>query len=169
MKRWNRVLSIALGLLLVFGVCAKYETVTYASELTNDSIKEKEAEINRAKEEKKALQSGLTDVQALKKQLEASKAELAGYVEELDANLTNIQEKINELKEMITQKEEEIEQKGIELEEAISVQQQQYEAMKTRIKFMYEKGDTMYLELILGSESFGDMLNKAEYIEKLSA
>ena len=113
MKRWNRVLSIALGLLLVFGVCAKYETVTYASELTNDSIKEKEAEINRAKEEKKALQSGLTDVQALKKQLEASKAELAGYVEELDANLTNIQEKINELKEMITQKEEEIEQKGI--------------------------------------------------------
>ena len=155
MKRWNRVLSIALGLLLVFGVCAKYETVTYASELTNDSIKEKEAEINRAKEEKKALQSGLTDVQALK-------AELAGYVEELDANLTNIQEKINELKEMITQKEEEIEQKGIELEEAISVQQQQYEAMKTRIKFMYEKGDTMYLELILGSESFGDMLNKAE-------
>lgn len=169
MKRWNRVLSIALGLLLVFGVCAKYETVTYASELTNDSIKEKEAEINRAKEEKKALQSGLTDVQALKKQLEASKAELAGYVEELDANLTNIQEKINELKEMITQKEEEIEQKGIELEEAISVQQQQYEAMKTRIKFMYEKGETMYLELILGSESFGDMLNKAEYIEKLSA
>lgn len=101
--------------------------------------------------------------------MEASKAELAGYVEELDANLTNIQEKINELKEMITQKEEEIEQKGIELEEAISVQQQQYEAMKTRIKFMYEKGDTMYLELILGSESFGDMLNKAEYIEKLSA
>ena len=162
-------MSIALGLLLVFGVCAKYETVTYASELTNDSIKEKEAEINRAKEEKKALQSGLTDVQALKKQLEASKAELAGYVEELDANLTNIREKINELKEMITQKEEEIEQKGIELEEAISVQQQQYEAMKTRIKFMYEKGDTMYLELILGSESFGDMLNKAEYIEKLSA
>lgn len=162
-------MCVALGFLLVFGICARYRTVSYASELTNDSIREKEAEINRAKEEKKALQSGLTDVQSLKKQLEASKAELSGYVKELDANLADIQAKINELKTMITEKEEEIEQKGIELEEAISVQQQQYEAMKTRIKFMYEKGDTMYLELILGSESFGDMLNKAEYIEKLSS
>lgn len=169
MRRWGKALCVALGFLLVFGIAARYETVTYASGLTNNSIKEKEAEINRIKEEKKALQSGLTDVQSLKKQLEASKAELDNYVKELDGNLANIQARINELKTMITEKEEEIEQKGAELEEAILAQQQQYEAMKTRIKFMYEKGDTMYLELILGSKSFGDMLNKAEYIERLSA
>ena len=169
MKRWNKALCVALGFLLVFGVAGKYETATYASELTNDSIREKEAEIGRAREEKKALQNGLTDVQALKKQLEASKAELNSYVQQLDANLSNIQAKIDELRTMITEKEAEIEQKGQELEEALEKQRQQYEAMKTRIKFMYEKGDTMYLELILGSKSFGDMLNKAEYIEKLSA
>lgn len=169
MRRWNKALCAVLVFLLVFGVAAEYETVTYASELTNDSIKEKEAEIKRVKEEKKALQNGLTDVQALKKQLEASKAELNSYVQQLDANLSNIQAKIDELKTMITEKEAEIEQKGRELEEALERQRQQYEAMKTRIKFMYEKGDTMYLELILGSKSFGDMLNKAEYIEKLSA
>ena len=34
---------------------------------------------------------------------------------------------------------------------------------------MYEKGDTLYLELFFGSDSFGDMLNKADYIEMLSA
>ncbi len=41
--------------------------------------------------------------------------------------------------------------------------------MKKRIKFMYERGDTLYLELLMESGTFADMLNKAEYIETLSA
>ncbi len=168
-KQGKRALCVLICFLAVTAVAGKDRSITYASDLTNDSIREKEAEINKAREEKKALQNGLTDIQALKKALEASKKELAGYVEELDANLVSIQTKINELKTMISEKEEEIDQKANELEEALEVQQQQYEAMKTRIKFMYEKGETMYLELLLGSESFGDMLNKADYIQKLSA
>ena len=148
---------------------SKYQVPAFASELTNDSIKQKEAEINKAKDEKKALQSGLTNVKEIKKQLEKSKAELADYVEELDAELVAIQNKINDLKNLITEKEEEIDQKTQELTEALSVQQAQYEAMKSRIKFMYEKGDSLSLELLFGSDSFGDMLSKAEYIEMLSA
>ena len=169
MKRVKRAFCVILSLLLFSAGAGKFRTVTYASELTNDSIREKEAEINRAKKEKNELQSGLTDVKAIKKELENAKADLANYVEELDANLTAIQNKINELKEKITEKEEEIAQKTVELEEAVEEQKKQYEAMKTRIKFMYERGETMYVELLLGAGSFGDMLNKAEYIEKLSA
>ena len=80
-----------------------------------------------------------------------------------------IQAKIEDLKTQISEKEEQIVQKTQELEDAVSVQQAQYEAMKTRIKFMYEKGDSLSIELLFSSESFGDMLNKAEYIEMLSA
>lgn len=169
MKRWKRLFCVVLGFALILGTAFKYQTTALASELTNDSIKQKEAEINKAKEEKKALQSGLTNVKEIKKQLEQSKADLANYVEELDANLVEIQAKIDDLKTQISQKEEEIVQKTGELEEAVSVQQTQYEAMKTRIKFMYEKGDSLSMELLFSSESFGEMLNKAEYIEMLSA
>ncbi len=169
MKRWKRLFCVALGFILVLGTASKYQVSAFASELTNDSIKQKEAEINKAKDEKKALQSGLTNVKEIKKQLEKSKAELADYVEELDAELVAIQNKINDLKNLITEKEEEIDQKAQELTEALSVQQAQYEAMKSRIKFMYEKGDSLSLELLFGSDSFGDMLSKAEYIEMLSA
>lgn len=169
MKRLKKALCLVLCLLLVTGVAEKSKTTAYASELTNDSIRQKEAEISKAKEEKKALQSGLTDVKELKKQLEASKADLADYVAELDANLEQIQAKIDELKRLIAEKEEQIETKTQELEEALEVQQAQYEAMKTRIRFMYERGDTLFLELILGSGSFGEMLNKADYIEMLSS
>lgn len=169
MKRWKRLFCILLGLCLVLGTASKYQTTALASELTNDSIKEKEAEISKAKEEKKELQNGLTNVKEIKKQLEQSKEDLAEYVEELDANLVSIQTKIDELKTLISQKEEEIAEKAVELEEALQVQQDQYEAMKTRIQFMYEKGDTLAIELLFSAEGFGDMLNKADYIEMLSA
>lgn len=85
------------------------------------------------------MQSGLTNVKELKKQLEASKADLASYVAELDGNLSDIQAKIDELKALIETKEQEITEKEAELETALATQQAQYEAMKSRIKFMYER------------------------------
>lgn len=161
-------MCVALGFALIFGMALRYPDTAFASELSNDSIKQKEAEISKAKEEKKALQSGLTNVKELKKQLEASKADLASYVAELDGNLSDIQAKIDELKALIETKEQEITEKEAELETALATQQAQYEAMKSRIKFMYEKGDSLAMEVFFDSESFGEMLNRADYIEMLS-
>lgn len=140
-----------------------------ASELTSDSIKQKEQEIQDAREQKKQMQSGLTDVKKIKEELEASKDDLAEYVVKLDGQLDTIQEKIDQYKELITEKEQDITETQKELDAAIVDQENQYEAMKKRIQFMYEKGDDLYLELLLSSTSFGEMLNKAEYIEMLSA
>lgn len=169
MKRLKKIFCVLICLLLVLGVADQYKTTVYASELTNDSIKQKEEEINRAKEEKKELQNGLTNVKELKKELENSKADLANYVTQLDADLSDIQAKINELKTLIEEKEGQIEEKTKELEDALEVQKAQYEAMKSRIKFMYEKGDMLYMELVFVADSFGEMLNKADYIEMLSS
>ncbi len=136
--------------------------------LTNDSIRAKEAEIEAARQEVTGLKSSKTDVEKLKKELEQSKNDLTAYVTQLDQQLSGIQEKIQQYNTMITQKEEEIEETTRELEEAIKQQEDQYEAMKKRIKFMYEKGDTFYLELLFTSGGFSDMTNKADYIESLS-
>ncbi len=69
---------------------------------------------------------------------------------------------------MIADKEVQIEETTAELNEAIRQQEEQYEAMKKRIQFMYERGDTFYLELLFSATSFSDMINKADYIEALS-
>jgi murein DD-endopeptidase MepM/ murein hydrolase activator NlpD len=169
MKKAKKVLCLLLCMMLAGAVGDRYQTTAMAAELTNDSIKQKEAEIQKAQEEKKSLQDSLTNVKELKKQLEASKADLAEYITQLDGQLSDIQEKIDNLKDMISEKEQEIADKTTELEEAVAVQEAQYAAMKSRIKFMYEKGDTLYMELMFSSDSFGDMLNKADYIEMLSA
>ena len=169
MKRWNKRICIGLCLTLFVLMGSKWQSIVYADDLTNDKIKQAEADIQKAKDEKKSLQNSLTDVKKLKEELEKSKSNLSNYITELDGQLTAIQTKISDLKIMISDKETEIDEKTVELNEAVEVQEAQYDAMKSRIKFMYEKGDALYLELFFAAESFGDMLNKADYIEMLSA
>ena len=44
----------------------------------------------------------------------------------------------------------------------------QYETMKSRIQYMYECGTGTYFETLLQADSFADLLNRAEYVEKLT-
>ena len=153
---------ICIGIALIF-------TPNTVMADTNESIREKEAEIAAAKKEVAQLKSGLSDVEKIKKQLEQSKSDLAVYVTQLDTELYNIQERVNEYNELIDNKELEIEITTGELNDAILRQEEQYEAMKKRIKFMYEEGDAFYMELLFSANSFTDMMNKADYIEAISA
>lgn len=164
----KKILSIVLLLVIVISMGIENSTVSYA-EVTEESIKEKENQISNAKKERDSLKSAKTDLESLKKQLESSKSDLNKYISQIDSSLTDIQTKIDSLNTQISEKENQIEKTQEELEEAERIQQAQYEAMKKRIKFMYERGDTIYIELLIEAGSFSEMLNKAEYIERLSS
>ncbi len=164
----KRILNVLLCLTLVVSMFSGSAFISRAT-VTEESIKQKEAQISEAKKERDSLKDAKTDLEKIKKDLEASKSNLNQYIKELDAQLTDIQGKIDALNDQIAEKEQQIETTTAELQEAEAVQQAQYEAMKKRIKFMYERGDTLYVELLLESGSFSDMLNKAEYIEMLSS
>lgn len=168
MKKFRTVLGMALALTMLTAFVQTGYAGGSISDITSDSIKEKENQINQMQEEKKTLQSGLSDVQKMVQELETVKGDLQTYVTKLDANLSTIEAKIAEVKELIHEKEEEIAVTTQVLEEAEETEAQQYEAMRQRIRFMYEKGSTFSMELLLSAESFGDMLNKADYIAKLS-
>lgn len=172
MKQWRKIVCAVICISMVISIIRSLypiSSVVQASELTNDSIEEKEAEISDARELKKQIQSNLTDVKKIKDELEASKEDLTQYVVQLDGQLNTIQAKIADLKSKIEEKEAELAQTQSELNAAVEDQEEQYTAMKERIKFMYEQGNSLYLELLTSAGSFGEMLNKAEYIEMLSA
>jgi len=136
--------------------------------VTSESIREKEREIEKAKEQVSGLKSSLTDVEKLKKELEQSKSDLTAFVKQLDGQLADIQEKIAQYNTMITEKEKEIEETERDLDEAQQRQEQQYAAMKKRIQFMYERSDSFYMETLFGSNSIAGIVNRADYIEALS-
>lgn len=164
-KRYlKKYICMLLLLMAVFLQAGRVRAVSFSS-ITSESIREKEGQISEAQDEKNQLSSALTDIKALKGELEKEKANLENYVVALDNNLAEIQKKISELNGMIVEKEEEIRVTEGELEAAIQKQEEQYAAMKLRIQMMYEQNDNYYLETILRAESFADLLNKLDYIQ----
>ena len=136
---------------------------------TNALIQEKQSQVQSSKQQREQIQQSLSDVKRMKEALEASKADLTAYITQLDANLTQIQLNIDTLKQQMEDKQAEIDKTQEELNEAIDTQTRQYEAMKQRIKFLYEKGDTYYLEIFLNTTtSFSELLNKMSYANQIS-
>ena len=136
--------------------------------------KEKQSEINESKEkpqdaqgERKDMQSALTNIKEQKQDMEVAKDKLSDVVEELDGQLMDVQDKISQLELLVAQKQLEISQIKVQLKEAEQTEKDQYAMMKQRIQFMYERGNTTYISLLLGAESLSDMLNKAAYIEEV--
>ena len=163
-------IRLLCGFCAVFLFAGSQSMITFADEVDEieANIKEKQEEIDAANKKKKELQSSLTEVKKIKESLETARSDLQAYVTELDQNLADVEAKIAELKELIAEKEAEILQTTEDLADAEEKEETQYEAMKDRIKFLYEKGDTYYLELLFSSNGFSDFVNKKDYIEKLS-
>ena len=122
--------------------------------------------------------SGLQeDIKKNQSQLDNVNQQIAGYqdaqdgleeeISDLDAEMVALLTDINLIKEAIADKEEDIANTQIAYDEAVADKDEQYESMKIRIKFMYEKGDASYLQLFLGAKSMSDMMNKAGYVEEL--
>ncbi|MDO4332272.1 MAG: peptidoglycan DD-metalloendopeptidase family protein [Eubacteriales bacterium] len=156
------LLGVLLSLLLPAGIAE-------ASSL-EESIKQKQTAISQAEAEKKKLQSGLSDIKSMVAELEKSKNDLESYVTQLDQQLATLEEKIEELQEQIVEKKEEVAQAKADLEVAQEVAQKQYGDMKNRLKYMYENSTgNGYMEVLFSAGSFSDLLNQAEYIEKISA
>ncbi len=117
------------------------------------------------------------DIRNQQSQLNSVNQQIAGYqdaqegveeeISDLDAEMVALLTDINLIQEAIEDKEEDIANTQIAYDEAVAEKDKQYESMKVRIKFMYEKGDDSYLQLFLGARSMSDMMNKAHYIEEL--
>jgi chromosome segregation ATPase len=112
---------------------------TTISDITSESIAQMENSISQAEQQKKDLQSGLTNVKEILKSLEKSKANLANYLQELDLKFADIEARIKELKALVEAKQAEIEVTTLELNEAVRVADEQYEAMKTPNKVYVRK------------------------------
>ena len=153
--------------LLLAAMAPVTTTATSMSSITSDSIQEKEDQISKAENEKKQLEENLSDLQEIKKELESQKTDLKNYVSVLDGNLAKIEQNIADLKVQIAAKETDIAQTEAELEAAMEKEEKQQKSMIARIRLMYEKGDSYIIEMLLQAQSFGDFLNRADYMEKI--
>lgn len=130
------------------------------AETTSEKIKKAEA-LKKETEAQKEAASQKIDA------LEEEKSQLQSYLSELNTNLEEISENLEDLEEQARQKEEQISRTEEELKQARQEETDQYQLMKKRVKYMYEKGDTSLIEAFLSASSYSDFLNKAEYVSKV--
>ena len=95
-------------------------------------------------------------------------------IDDLNAEIVNMMTSIGLKEDEIAAKETEIAEKQLDIEQAEKDynaakkrEEEQYEAMKVRIRFMYENSNVSLLAKVLGSKGLSGLINSAEIIEKV--
>lgn len=100
--------------------------------------------------------------------LKGEKNTLMGELRGLNEELRNIGENLEELEEDIDKKEQQIEEIRKELDKIIETEETQYDSMVYRMQSMYEVNSENYLSLLLTAGSFSEILNMADWFEKIA-
>lgn len=101
-------------------------------------------------------------------ELWAAKQKLESEIATLDANLVDVMVSIDVLKNDISNKEVDIVRTKQDLGKAQKARDKQYEAMKKRIQYLYEKGgDDAWFQIMMSADNLADLLTRAEYTQKM--
>ncbi|RGY98289.1 peptidase M23 [Clostridium sp. AM58-1XD] len=154
-------MKIKPGILLALSLSLAVPACVFPAYATKNEVEDEKKKKSSLEEEKKKVEATLKDLEGLK-------SDAAAYVKRLDQDLNVLGAELTELEGKIASKESDIQVAKEELEEARLVEENQYESMKLRIKYMYETGGTSFMDVILESKSFSDLLNRAEYVSQIS-
>ena len=158
-KKGMQVAVVTTGALLMsFTSIFAAPVFSVHAEETKEEVEQQKEEAQQAQEEANA--------NAEKYQKKVDK--LTAAVNELDKQATDISTQIVEKKQEAENLQNEIDETQTKLAEAQVSEDNQYEAMKKRIQYLYEEGDVAYIDALMSSASFEDSLNKSEYVDQLS-
>lgn len=125
------------------------------------------AKISDIKAERDKTQQELNQANSTLNNLKEEREGIEEEINTLDEELMEVLASISMVEDEIAELEGQIEETEEDLKEAIADEEAQYEAMKKRIQYMYEKGDYSYLELLLECKNMSDLVSKSEYVEEL--
>ena len=154
--RRKRIISLVLSACLIVGSAVQGGAAT-----TQEKISD-------AKAQQQENQSSLQQTQEKIQELESKKGESETYLADLNTQLDDLRSSLEKLQNDYDAKQEELTQLQSDLEDAKADEAQQYEAMKLRIRYMYENSASNYMNLLFESGSISDFLNQAENISQMS-
>ncbi len=169
MKKRSLIFSLILLIALSVSFSDTLCIPSYADKISDLESEKEEIEKKKkeASDEKKKEEEAMNEANEKAESISGDMESVESEIEEVDEELVTTIAAVEMVKEEITKKEAEIEETTIKYEEALKTEEDQYEAMKLRIKFLYEKGDFTYMQMLMEAKNFSDLVNKAEYVEKL--
>ncbi len=121
--------------------------------------------ISGVRNQRSQTQQSLNEVNGQISDIQTQRDAVYNELETMNDQLVEVLTSIEILEEEISLKQKEIDKAQKDLEEAQKIETEQYESMKKRIQFMYEQGNMVYMQALLGAVNYSDMVNKAEYVE----
>lgn len=165
-RKWTRAICTVLTSALVFTGPA-VEGITFSGYI-NSGLEKVYAKTKKQKDAEKKKSQAEQDLKDKKNEINGLKDQqqiTADDIKNKSAKLDEILAAQKKLQADITSKQAEIEQNQKDLAAAQEKQQEQYDAMKKRIQFMYENSaeDNIWTAII-ESNGITDMLNRIEYV-----
>lgn len=165
-QKWIRAICTVLTSALVFTGPA-VEGTTFSGYI-NSGLEKVYAKTQKQKDAEKKKSQAEQDLKDKKNEINGLKDQqqtTADDIKNKSAKLDEILAAQKKLQADITSKQAEIEQNQKDLAAAQEKQQEQYDAMKKRIQFMYENSaeDNIWTAII-ESNGITDMLNRIEYV-----
>lgn len=165
-QKWTRAICTVLTSALVFTGPA-VEGTTFSGYI-NSGLEKVYAKTQKQKDAEKKKSQAEQDLKDKKNEINGLKDQqqtTADDIKNKSAKLDEILAAQKKLQKDITSKQTEIEQNQKDLAAAQEKQQEQYDAMKKRIQFMYENSaeDNIWTAII-ESNGITDMLNRIEYV-----
>lgn len=150
------VLSFLVALFL--GLMSSLLSVN-ASDLDSE-LNSLKGELSSIEKEKEAINQTIKNINKDISSTQEAKANIDREIDVLSREI-DVQEKL------VSALNKDINVKSSELKIATDKLDEQYDKYKLRVRAMYENGETSYLDVVLGSENFVDMISRVEIISQI--
>ena len=167
MKKIRRLAVVIALILFVTGTAPRNDSKWVYAE-PQDATPTTQEKIDQTKEEKNNLEDLLDGTKGNLDSLKNSQQALKQELDNLNAQMEEIAARLSEYEEQIREVEQQIQDTQAALEEAQAAEEEQYNSMVIRVRDMYERNDTSYVNAIISAGSWSEMLNVADYFEKIA-
>lgn len=124
--------------------------------------------VSEVEQEQTKTQNRLNEVNKSITAIENKRKEVQSQLSSLNEDLVETMLTLEALETDLEIKQEEIDVAQEEYDRLKVLEEEQYEAMKLRIQYMYEKGGNDYITMLLEAESISDLLNRADFARDVS-
>ena len=125
----------------------------------NFSFAVTQSEINEQKNKQTQLNNQINNAEEKKKEVEQEKSETLKEVESLNSQIDGYESQIDELDSQIATANAQIKESEEKIKQNEAEQAKQEELLKQRLVYVYESGETSYLDFLLSSDNLMDFIS----------
>lgn len=143
--RKNRVIALSLSLMMALSLSLAYTGSIYATD--------KKSELNSIKEKQKAA--------------EAEKGEIVNELEQYNTKIVSLNTEITNAQSEIDKKQAEIDELNGKIDEMQAKIDDRKSGMSKRLRTMYKNGSVGFIDIILDSRNFSELLSNLSMLQKI--